>query len=56
MKVRQFTQGTTIFMTPKMYADVKRVSDERQISLSELFREMIREYLEIHQSDKDEGI
>ncbi|HQO64803.1 MAG TPA: hypothetical protein PK528_14430 [Syntrophorhabdus sp.] len=46
MKLRKYTQGVTIFTTPEMYCEVKKVSDEKQVSLSELFREMISEYLE----------
>ena len=53
MKLRRYTQGVTIFTTPEMYHEVKRVSDEREISLSELFREMITEYLDRHQGAKD---
>ena len=46
MKTRKYTQGISIFTTPGMYEEVKRISDERKISLSELFREMIQSYLE----------
>ena len=53
MKLRRYTQGITIFTSPQMYQDVKRISDEREISLSELFREMITEYLDRHQGSKD---
>ncbi len=53
MKLRKYTQGVTIFTTPEMYCEVKKVSDETQVSLSELFREMITEYLERrHSSNK----
>jgi len=45
MKVRRYTQGVTVFMEPKMYEAVKLTSDERGISLSEIFREMVTEYL-----------
>jgi metal-responsive CopG/Arc/MetJ family transcriptional regulator len=50
MKLRRYTQGITIFTTSKMYHEVKRVSDEMEVSLSELFREMITEYLDHRQS------
>jgi len=39
-----------------MYQEVKKVSDETQVSLSELFREMISEYLERRHSNNLEGI
>jgi hypothetical protein len=55
MKLRRYTQGVTIFTTPEMYREVKRVSDEMEISLSELFREMITEYLGSHQGNISEG-
>ena len=54
MKTRKFTQGLTMFTTPEMYQDMKKLSDERNISLSELFREMINEYFEIHQGNQHE--
>jgi len=50
MKTRKFTQGITIFATPEMYADIKTVSDQMRVSLSELFRKIIGEYLEDCQS------
>jgi len=56
MKLRKYTQGVTIFTTPEMYQEVKKVSDETQVSLSELFREMISEYLERRHSNNLEGI
>ena len=46
MKLRKYTQGITIFTTPDMYHQVKQLSDRMEISLSELFREMIMEYLD----------
>jgi hypothetical protein len=46
MKLRKYTQGITIFTTPEMYHEVKQLSDRLEISLSELFREMIMEYLD----------
>jgi metal-responsive CopG/Arc/MetJ family transcriptional regulator len=52
MKLRRYTQGITIFTSAEMYAEVKQVSDERQISLSELFREMIAEYFNRRQSSQ----
>jgi hypothetical protein len=55
MKLRKYTQGISIFTTPEMYLEVKRVSDEMQISLSELFREMISRYLDHRSSNQHEG-
>ena len=56
MKLRKYTQGVTFFTTPEMYQEVKKVSDETLVSLSELFREMISEYLERWHSNNLEGI
>lgn len=54
MKLRKYTQGITIFTTPEMYHEVKRMSDRMEISLSELFREMITEYLD-HRNIGEQG-
>jgi hypothetical protein len=54
MKLRKYTQGITIFTTPEMYHEVKRVSDELEVSLSELFREMISQYLDRRQINQHE--
>ena len=51
MKGRTYTQGITIFTTPQMYTDVKNASDKMEISLSEFFRIILREYLDRQQLD-----
>ena len=56
MKPRKYTQGVTIFTTPEMYQKVKQVSDETQVSLSELFRKMITEYLERRSGNNSEKV
>lgn len=56
MKPRKYTQGVTIFTTPEMYQEVKKMSDETQVSLSELFRVMISEYLERRNGNNSEKI
>ena len=56
MKLRKYTQGVTIFTTPKMYQEVKKVSDAKQLSLSELSRIMITEYLERRHSNNSENV
>lgn len=55
MKLRKYTQGITIFTTPEMYHEAKRMSDRMEISLSELFREMITEYLDHRNVGKQES-
>jgi predicted house-cleaning NTP pyrophosphatase (Maf/HAM1 superfamily) len=55
MKTRRYTQGITLFTTPDMYQKVKRVSDEMEVSLSELFRSMIARYLESQHNNHQSG-
>jgi metal-responsive CopG/Arc/MetJ family transcriptional regulator len=54
MKLRKYTQGITIFTTPEMYQEVKSASDQMQISLSELFRKIIRQYLDYSSGNNSE--
>jgi len=56
MKLRKYTQGVTIFTTPEMYQEVKKVSDAEQVSLSEIFRQMITEYLERRHGNHSEKV
>jgi hypothetical protein len=46
MKKKQYTQGVTFFITPAMFEALKKISDERQISLSELLRNIIEQFLQ----------
>jgi hypothetical protein len=46
MKTKKFTHGVTIFMTVGMYQAVRKLSDQKQISLSELIRQVIAEIIE----------
>ena len=48
MKHKSFTQGITFFVRPCMYDELKRVSDDLGIALSDLLRQMIDEYLTKH--------
>ena len=45
MKLKQFIHGITFFTTLQMYQEMKKISDFRQISLSELLREIIEKFL-----------
>lgn len=47
MKRKTYTQGVTFFITPEMLEALKRMSDDSQISLSELLRNIIELFLEI---------
>ncbi len=51
MKVRKFVNGITFFTTPEMYQAIKKVTDERQISISDFLRSAIVRYLELCKDD-----
>ena len=54
MRIKKFTHGITFFMTPQMYDDIRKLSDVREVSLSEIFRTIVSDYLERQQyDDKD---
>jgi len=46
MKTKKYIQGITFFITLEMYREIKLISDTKQMSLSELLREVIEDYLE----------
>mgnify|MGYP001188965469 CR=1 FL=1 len=46
MRAKKFTCGVTFFVTPEMYQDLKQLSDERQVAISELLRDWIAEAFE----------
>jgi predicted DNA-binding protein len=46
MKRKTYTQGVTFFLAPEMYEALKKISDENQVSLSELLRNIIELFLE----------
>jgi predicted CopG family antitoxin len=45
MKKKKYLQGITFFVQPEMYGAMKKISDEREISLSELLRELVENHL-----------
>jgi hypothetical protein len=45
MKKKLYTQGVTFFIGMEMFAALKKISDESQISLSELLRNIIELFL-----------
>ena len=47
MKIKKVSQGITFFVTVTMYHDLKLVSDQKKVALSELLREIITRYLEV---------
>ena len=55
MKIKQFTQGITFFVTETMYHNLKLVSDQKKVALSELLREVIARYLEVEKPNQQEN-
>jgi hypothetical protein len=45
MKRKTYTQGVTFFITLEMLEALRKMSDDSQISLSELLRNIIKEFL-----------
>lgn len=45
MKTKQYMVGISLFVTSGMYTELKRISDRREVSLSELVRGFILEGL-----------
>ncbi len=42
---RKMTSGLTFAMTQEMFDEIKRISDDKEISLGELVRNILQEYL-----------
>ena len=42
---KRLTQGISFFMTEEMYQGLRQSSEKREISVSQLLRTLIREYL-----------
>jgi hypothetical protein len=45
MRLKKYTQGVTFFITPDMLEVLKKISDEKQVSVSEVLREVLSQYL-----------
>ena len=45
MKVAQYTKSTTVSMQPELFDQIKRITDEEKISISEWFRTAAEQYL-----------
>ena len=55
MKIKQFNQGITFFVTETMYHNLKLISDQKKVALSELLRELITSYLDIQKPNQQEN-
>jgi hypothetical protein len=45
MRLKKYTQGVTFFITPDMLEVLKKISDEKQVSVSEVLREVLNQYI-----------
>jgi predicted CopG family antitoxin len=45
MKKKKYLQGITFFVSAEMYQEMKQISDQREISLSEFIRELVDNHL-----------
>jgi predicted CopG family antitoxin len=45
MKKKKYLQGITFFVGTEMYEEMKKISDQREISLSEFLRELVGKHL-----------
>jgi hypothetical protein len=55
LKIKQFNQGITFFVTETMYHNLKLISDQKKVALSELLREMITKYLDVEKLNQQEN-
>lgn len=46
MKGKTYTHGITFFVSAQMYMDIRKVSDELKVGVSDFLRELIKDYLE----------
>ena len=52
MKKKYYTQGITFYVSPIMYEAALAVTDEKEIGLSELMRDLLSGYLQTVESTK----
>jgi hypothetical protein len=45
MRLKRYTHGLTFFITTEMFEALKKISDEKEISMSELLREVLDQYI-----------
>jgi len=55
MKIAQFTKSTTVSMEPELFDQIKRITDDEKISISEWFRTAAEQYLLNSEKEKSEN-
>jgi hypothetical protein len=45
VREKQFTHAVTFFTTIAMYQTIKNIADTRRVALSEILRQIVKEYL-----------
>ena len=45
MKIAQYTKSTTVSMQPELFEQIKKITDQEKISISEWFRNAADQYL-----------
>jgi metal-responsive CopG/Arc/MetJ family transcriptional regulator len=54
MKTAQYTKSLTVSLRPEIFEKIKRITDEKQISLGEWVRDAVDAVLEKHQPKEDQ--
>ena len=45
MKGKTYTHGITFFVCAQMHGDIKKVSDELEVGVSDFLRKLVKDYL-----------
>jgi len=45
MRLKRYTHGLTFFITGEMFEALKKIADEQQMSMSEILRVVLDEYI-----------
>jgi len=46
MKKAQFTKTLTVALSPELYGKIKKITEEKEISISEWFRDIAKTFLD----------
>ena len=53
MKEAQFTKSLTVALTPEVYKEIKKITDEQKISMAEWVRNAVETALATKQQEED---